>query len=779
MVRSIMLAVLFAGLLGAAGSTRAQPANAYEYFDAPYGPDYEETMVDRMDAGIDQYFAWYNEQVQDRRDRYWERDLSSRAAYNASVEENRERLRIITGVAPGERRPVRMEQFISGAGASPVVAETDRYVVRQVRWPVLKRIWGAGLLLTPKGQAPQARVVALPDAGQTPEQITGLAPGVEASSQYARRLAESGAQVLVPALISRDTTYSVGQNMVPREPWFGETQPVTIATDQPHREWIYRQAYVMGRHVIGFEVQKVLAAVDWFEKQGTDEQVGVAGYGEGGLIGFYAAAMDRSIDATMISGYFEKREDLWTEPLYRNVWGLLKKFGDAEIASLVAPRPLVIEHSPVPDVSASTAAKGRLTTPSLEEVQQEVARLRSFFEDGGGPVEADVQLVHGDGPKGTTAVGSPRTLRAFAGALGMGGGLADSGPAPTDRRCDFDPGRRQEQQVQQMTRHLHDMMRVADRARYAFLKGDRSSPQAWNQSMMEERTYFYEEVIGRVPQELLPPNPRRRKVFDKADWTGYETVLDVWPGVFAWGMLAVPKGLKDGEKRPVVVLQHGIGGMPTTPLRVDSYNRVMPKLAKRGFIVFAPRNPYQFNVRRAMPLKASVFSPIVPQNQQIVNWLETLDHVDPDRIGFYGKSWGGRTALRVPALIDEFALSIASAYVNQWPRKAMTTRWANTYMRTSSIGVYEFNQGHTFGHAEMAKLIAPRPFMIESGYRDGVAPHEWVGYEFAKVKRLYTLLDIGNRAKLGFFVGGHEIDLPTTLPFLRKHLDWPRRRSGK
>ena len=36
-------------------------------------------------------------------------------------------------------------------------------------------------------------------------------------------------------------------------------------TDQPHREWIYRQAYQMGRHIIGYEVQKVLAAVDWFE----------------------------------------------------------------------------------------------------------------------------------------------------------------------------------------------------------------------------------------------------------------------------------------------------------------------------------------------------------------------------------------------------------------------------------------------------------------------------------------------------------------------------------
>ena len=35
-------------------------------------------------------------------------------------------------------------------------------------------------------------------------------------------------------------------------------------TNQTHREWIYRQAYQMGRHLIGYEVQKILAAVDWF-----------------------------------------------------------------------------------------------------------------------------------------------------------------------------------------------------------------------------------------------------------------------------------------------------------------------------------------------------------------------------------------------------------------------------------------------------------------------------------------------------------------------------------
>ena len=57
-----------------------------------------------------------------------------------------------------------------------------------------------------------------------------------------------------------------------------------LYTNQTHREWIYRQAITFGRHVIGYEVQKVLAAVDWFARQdaGKPLPVGVVGWGEGG-----------------------------------------------------------------------------------------------------------------------------------------------------------------------------------------------------------------------------------------------------------------------------------------------------------------------------------------------------------------------------------------------------------------------------------------------------------------------------------------------------------------
>src|SRR5208337_4362698 len=108
-----------------------------------------------------------------------------------------------------------------------------------------------------------------------------------------------------------------------------------------------------GRHVIGYEVQKVRAALGWFaaENMGQPVPIVVVGYGEGGLLALYSAALDTRIDAALVSGYFQPREQLWKEPIYRDVWGLLREFGDADIASMISPRALVVEASGVPQIS--------------------------------------------------------------------------------------------------------------------------------------------------------------------------------------------------------------------------------------------------------------------------------------------------------------------------------------------------------------------------------------------------------------------------------------------
>ena len=151
-------------------------------------------------------------------------------------------------------------------------------------------------------------------------------------------------------------------------------------TNQPHREWIWRQAYEIGRHIIGYEVQKVLAAVDWFVDENRSRRVpiGVVGWGEGGLLALYSAALDTRIEASLVSGYFQSRQEVWREPIYRDVWGLLTEFGDAELASLIAPRTLIVEACRGPEISGpppeteerkGATPNGSLTTPPLASIQ--------------------------------------------------------------------------------------------------------------------------------------------------------------------------------------------------------------------------------------------------------------------------------------------------------------------------------------------------------------------------------------------------------------------------
>ena len=126
----------------------------------------------RMREGIEKYLLREIVSSVETRKTLWKRDFSSRAAYEKSVEPNRERFRKIIGVVDS-RAPVVMERC--GDEDNPaLVAETGTYRVYQVRWPVLEGVSGEGLLLEPK-RAPLAYVVALPDADQTPEQIVGLA----------------------------------------------------------------------------------------------------------------------------------------------------------------------------------------------------------------------------------------------------------------------------------------------------------------------------------------------------------------------------------------------------------------------------------------------------------------------------------------------------------------------------------------------------------------------------------------------------------------------------
>jgi hypothetical protein len=233
-----------------------------------------------------------------------------------------------------------------------------------------------------------------------------------------------------------------------------------------------------------------------------------------------------------------------------------------------------------------------------------------------------------------------------------------------------------------------------------------------------------------------------------------------------------------------VVCQHGLEGRPSDVAdpKSDShyYHRFGAKLAEEGFITYSPQNPFigeeRFRIilRKSHPLKLSLFSFILGQHERTLDWLSSLSFVDPARIGFYGLSYGGKTAVRVPPLLLRYALSICSADFNEWIWKTTSVDSRYSYMITREYDMLEFDLANVANYSELANLMAPRPFMVERGHQDGVSSDEWVAFEFAKVRRFYDAMNLPGAAAIEFFTGPHTIHGEGTFEFLRRQLQWPR-----
>ena len=743
-------------------------------------------LAAQMVAGIDAYLTQAIEASAAQRVRHWNRNCSSHERYIESIEPNRQRFARMIGLVD-PREPIEMHEVVSippggnGVTRSPY-ATGDGYTVFAVRWGVLQDVEAEGLLLLPD-EEPMADIVAVPDCDWTPEMLAGLTSGIPEQAQFARRLAMSGCRVLIPTLIDRRDTYA--------------GIPEAHMTNQPHREFVYRAAYEFGRYMVGYEVQKILAAVDWFASASeTDMPIGVIGYGEGGLLALYAAAADTRIDTAVVSGYFEARERLYREPLYRNIFGLLTEFGDAEIASLIAPRALIIEACRHPEISGPPeprdgrggAAPGVITTPPLEYVKGEFERAQHLIE-GLHPSAPQTLIINEDG---NGQPGSDETLNTLMYALvgdrwqrtssemfphpereSQGDGATQNGLLDADAR--------QQCQFGQLVDHTQYLMREAEFRRAEFWsKADRSSVETWEASCVRYRDYCWDEIIGRLPEATCPINPRTRHIYETPAFTGYEVVLDVYDDVYAYGIILIPKDIPPGERRAVVVCQHGLEGRPqevTNPdLDHEAYHRYACRLAERGYVTYAPQNPYigqngfRELLRKAHPLKQSLYGFIVRQHERTLTWLASLPFVDPTRLAFYGISYGGKTAMRIPALLEQYCLSICSADYNEWIWKNASTRHRYSYMISGEYDMPEYNLGNTFNYAELSWLICPRPFMVERGHDDGVAPDEWVAYEFARTRRHYVKLGIGDRTEMEVFDGPHTINGKGTFEFLDRHL---------
>lgn len=706
--------------------------------------DFPPDIVNEQYVELRGYFEARIEEAAKQRGQFWQS-----AAWDETVQQNRGHFRRMIGA---------VEQFLAPAPRSKPLGSTAAFSYSLVEWPVLRlgntsstigssgaAVKLYGILLESKRPGKHPAVIAIPDAGLSAADIAGLTQRLPQREQYARSLAVNGYIVFAPFFIQRR---AFGQ------PWTED------------RDWLVRLAYQVGRHLIGSEIQQVSSAVDFLSSlpRVDAERIGVVGSGQGGLTALYTAALDTRVKAALVANYFDRRDRAFDEPEDRILWKHLERFGDAEIAALVAPRALIIDRG----------------GPG---VQSEFLRARPFFERA----KAAASIRY-SGERDQQHGPSTAALELFDEVLYPDVHWLISPPqAPYDPETFFAVATGQFSQWQARFRNLAMEAYAARDQRW---QPDLSSLAAY-QHWTKEKYELFLDTVGRYPPAAGPLDAKSVKLYDEPEFTGYRLSVRVYDGVHAYGILLVPKNVKPGERRPAVFTQHGFGGKPEDAIgvadnpRMDAtYSKFGRELARRGYIVFAPMISAQNTadrtalVRRAHLVGLTPVGIEIKKTSRVLDYLETLPFADKERFAFYGLSYGGFTALWTGPVEPRFKAVVCSGYFNDWNLKTTDLTEGTSFLFYKDVfDMFNFDILHKFNHSDLASLVPPRAFMIEIGSRDGIEiePRRFVDAELARVTELYSKLGIPKKGRIARFDGPHKIDGGEAYPFLDEMLNWKPR----
>jgi cephalosporin-C deacetylase-like acetyl esterase len=186
-------------------------------------------------------------------------------------------------------------------------------------------------------------------------------------------------------------------------------------------------------------------------------------------------------------------------------------------------------------------------------------------------------------------------------------------------------------------------------------------------------------------------------------------------------------------------------------------------LVKQGFVVLI-YDPLEQGERRlnwrchnhleAHLVGLSQAGLLVWESIRAIDLLQSLQEVDPQRIGMTGASGGGHNTMYVSAIDERIRASVPVCYVNAFENLLGAMRGYNW------VGGQDLcNQvPHVLSYADMGDicaLIAPRPLRIINATHDPMFPTEGACRAKDRAKALYKLLGVSDRIDLTLIESGH------------------------
>ena len=690
------------------------------------------------------------------RDLLWRPNFSSPSAYQTSVQIHRAHLRKMLGLLPLKWATPHIK----------LLHEDANLQIEDVTLP-MDTAWNARyLVFLPRGIRIPLFIIAIPPATESREEFAGVVAGAKPAAWLQALLARDVA-VVIPITVERTDDHPLCRQ----------------AGGKDRRRVLWRAGFIVGRSLVGMEVQQTLALCQFLATlpSAARSLVAVMGQGQGAMTALYAGAVDETLAAVASVDYFQQRENCWQEPVDQVLYGQLNEFGDAEVAALIAPRPLLIVNS----------AGGGIPPAS---VSAELARAERFYKG----LHADDKLQ--------TLDAQEKVMEATALKMASLFGTREPGnspelalqipPAPVDEA--------RNQHFESWFQYLQNLITASSATRKNYWQLD-STPAAARPQKAQKLRAELAQLVGVIPIDKVPMNPRTVLVAETDKFLAYDVFLDVVPGVEVYGQLLVPRAVGGArrERLPAVVCQHGFGGAPKYVSGVGDhletndhfYHRFGQRLAERGYVVFAPFmtvpevrgtgavvhradlvNPL---VRLAAPLGMMRTSIELAKLRRVVDFLQSLSFVDPEHIGYYGLSYGGYAAIWMPPLEPRLKLTIISAFFNDWQATLTdTTHYGEIYWSLPDEDFYNWNVLNRFVHTQMIAAMWPRPVCIEYGSDDRVTNPAWHQRAWQEVNAFAASWGIQDKIVDDDFLGPHTIHGIGTFSFLDRWLR-PERPAGR
>jgi hypothetical protein len=148
-----------------------------------------------------------------------------------------------------------------------------------------------------------------------------------------------------------------------------------------------------------------------------------------------------------------------------------------------------------------------------------------------------------------------------------------------------------------------------------------------------------------------------------------------------------------------------------------------------------------------------------------LDYLSSLDFVDPGRVGAMGLSFGGTMTTWLAVADERIRAADVICYSDRFADFAM--RRANFCGSQVTPGLFDLCD-----IPDLQGLIAPRPLLIEIGKRDECFFDESAMSCYREVEKIYAAAGAGEKLALDHFEGGHEWGGNRSVGFFREFLSY-------